>query len=277
MSEGYTETTETRETPQVQGLDEQLAALKEKQAEAAVDQLDSNIADLAKLIEDTKKAEEDHAKAYDQLKDQATRLKSERDTVKNSLEAALGNAGIEAVRDVVREMVKQVSDAQAEHDAAKDAVSKAQSDADAKSKALATTQADLDMWRKAGDGIGKRLKAAETLLEEIKKLRNASRRGEAYWKLALGDLADVPGQEFLDKLLERQPEVLHPDDLRNRIRESWNLFRAARKESAMADAVLASAQADLKEKEADFAGKTRNLVKAIANALARREDASNAA
>ena len=105
----------------------------------------------------------------------------------------------------------------------------------------------------------------------------AGGRGEAYWKLALGNHADVPGQEFLNIVLTRPPEVIQPNDLRGRIRSAWKEFREARIEAAKADAALVTAQAELKQKEADFADKSKNLIKAIAEALAKREAASNAA
>ena len=271
------EVLETQETPSEKNLEEQLAELKQRQAAAAVEQVDSNISDLIKLIEDTKKAEENYAKLYDQLHDQETRLKTERDTLSSALQAALGHTGIGEVKAIVTKKVNEVSDAQTARDTVKTAVDTAQTNADARAKDLAAAQAKLDMWRKPGDSIGKRLKVAEGLIEEIKKLRNTGGRGEAYWKLALGDHADVPGQEFLNTVLSHQPEVISPDDLRERIRTAWNEFRAARTEAAKADAALATAQTELKQKEADFADKSKNLIKAIAEALAKREAASDAA
>jgi hypothetical protein len=275
MKSGQTPSTpETEKKPAEKSLEDQLKDLKE----AALDQVDANIADLTKLIEDTKKAEDEYKKVYEQLKDQDIRLNTECGTVSSALKAALGgDAGVEAVEKIVTAKLKAVSVAKVEHDKAKTAVESAKGNAETRAKDLAAAQAKLVTWRKPGDSIGKRLKKADGLIEEIKKLRNASRRGEAYWKLALGDHANVPGQEFLKKVLNAQPEVIHPDDLRGRIRTSWNEFKALRKEAATADAKLADAQADLKLKEAEFADLSKNLIKAISDALAEREDASNAA
>ncbi|MCH5377093.1 MAG: hypothetical protein JJ992_24280 [Planctomycetes bacterium] len=265
------------EPPSETTLDAQLKELKEKQAAAAAEQVDANIADLTKLIADTDKAEEDYAKAHEHLADQEARLKAERDTLQNALKAALGMAGIDEVKAIVTAKVKEVTDAEITRDNAKTAVADAQKNADEKAKALVAAQAKLDTWRKPVSSIGARLNTAEALIAEIKKLRNVDGREEAYWKLALGDHADVPGQEFLNEVLSRQPGVVHPDNLRSQIRTAWNEFRAARTEAAKAKAVLAMAQADLKQKEADYADKSKNLIKAISGALADREGASDAA
>lgn len=283
MTDNDNQSTVTRDpqptpgTPEAKSLEEQLADLKAKQAAAAVEQVDSTISELTKVISDVQKAEAEYVKVYDQLKDQENRLKAERDAVSAALQAALGTPGVEAVKTIVLDKVKVVADAQTARDTAKLAVDEAQITAGARAKRLTEAQATLDAWRKPGDGISKRLKTAETLLDDTKKLRNGGRRGEAYWKLALGDHASIPGQDFLNQVLNVQPEVIAPDKLRDRIRTAWNEFLEARIAAATASAALAAAQDDLKQKEAELANESKNLIKAITDALAEREAASSAA
>lgn len=266
------------DAPAEQTLEQQLADLQKKQADAAVEQVDSTIADLVKLIEERNKAAENYDDdAHTKLQDQEDRLKTERDALSKALHAALGDEGVKEVKQIITEQVKAVSDAEAARDTAKKAADDAQISADDKAADLAAAQTELDVWRKPGDSIGNRLKIAEGLIEDIKKLRNANRRGEAYWKLALGRHAQVPGQEFLNEVLADDPKVIDPDDLPGEILTAWNAFNTARKAAAEAIATLISAQSELKERETDYADKKKNLIKSIADALAEREVSSDAA
>lgn len=275
--EGGTGATATPAAEDDKSLEEQLAELEREKEDAQKAQVDANIADLTKLIEDAEKADEDYAKAHDQLRDDETRLKNERDTLSAALKAALGDDGIQAVKDIVAEKVKVVTDAEIALTAAKTALDTAQDAADAAAETLEEKKAALDDWRKPGDSIGKRLKSAQTLIDEIKKLRNANRRGEAYWKLALADPDTVPGQTSLNIELAREPEVILPGDLQARIEGVWGEFTDARTVSAEKTLDLDKAKATHKEAETASKDAIKNLVKAITDALAEREAPANAA
>ncbi|MEZ5875574.1 MAG: hypothetical protein R3D30_12385 [Hyphomicrobiales bacterium] len=280
--EGGTGTTETPAADDGTSLDEQLTALEEKKEAAQKAQIDANIADLTKLIVDAEKADEDYAKAYEQLRDDETRLKNERDGLSTALKAVLGESGIEAVKNNVAEAVKVVADAECALKTAKDALDDAQQEADEASKTLDDRRQTLDNWRKPADSIGKRLKSGQTLIDEIKKLRNNGRRAEAYWKLALGvsdpeDPMHVPGQSFLNIELSREPKVIRPDQLRAQIEAAWNAFTEARMTAATKALELDKKKAAHKAAETAFKDVTKNLIKAITDALAEPEAPADAA
>jgi hypothetical protein len=263
-------------------LQEQLQELKDSQSTAAAAraeaaQVGEDIADLEKLIVEAEAAAASYEKLHETLQDKEAQLKAESQALINALTAVLGTDGIAAIRGIVTEQIKVVTDAETARNDAQAAVDTARDDAAEKAKALENAKAELDTWRKPGASIDKRLKLAEGLISDIKKLRNGPNRGEAYWKLALGGHGQVPGQEFLNKVLEDKPEVIAPDALQDRILEAWNEFRAARTAAATSDATLGVAQQALKSAEADFAAKSKNLIKATKGALAEREAAPDAA
>jgi chromosome segregation ATPase len=261
--------------PENKSLEQQLKELKETQA--AAESAEAEYAGLEKLVKDTEKAEKEYAKVLKQLQDQEARLRNECGTLKNALEAALTPAVIEDVKVIVSEAVDSFSEAKMARDTAKSLVEKTKKDTEDRAKELEELQAELDKWFKLGDDIGKRLKIAEDLIEEIKKLRNAGGRRGAYWKLALGKHKDVPGQKFVELLLDDHPKIITANQLQENILSAWNKLKSKRVEATQANASLKTAQAELKQTEAIFADVSKNLIKTIVDELAESEADADAA
>jgi len=282
--EGGTGATATPAAEDDKSLEKQLKELEKEKEDAQKAQVDANIADLTKLIEDAEKAEEDYAEAYDQLKDDEARLTRERDILSAALEAALkkalGDDWNQVVSKAVADKVEAVTRAETGLKNAKDALDHAQGEADAATETLKEKEAVLNDWRKPVDSIGKRQKSAQTLIDEIKKLRNNSQQSEAYWKLALGDPKNpdkIPGQTFLNVELAREPQVIPQKDLRGQIEQAWNNFTGARTAVAAKGLDLDEAKAAHKAAETASKDATKNLIKAITDALAAPDAPADAA
>ena len=273
--------TEAREPqPEEQSLENQLDELEQKQEAAAA--AEANYAGLEKLIEEANKAEGDYAEAYDQLQDRETRLTTEQDALSKALEAVLGSR-VEEVKTIIGEKVKAVSDAAGARDEARAAVEEAQSNVDQAAEEMAALQAKLDMWRKPVVSMDRRLKVAEGLIEEIKKLRNAGKRGEAYWKLVLGDHVGEPGkkflegQEFLNAVLDREPKVIRPKICARRSGKRGTNSGSSGKRWLAPRLFWRRSTTNGKRKRRISPKSPKNLIKAIAEALANQEARSDAA
>ncbi len=260
------------------GLSDILKALLEKRPEAAAAQVEDDIADLTKLI-----AEVDAAKAgyteevYEKLKADEEYLNSETEKLRNSLKAALGQDALGEIKKIEEDAVKAVRSAKNVLDAAKVIVDVTEEAVEDAEKELAVAKTKLDVWRKPAQSVGARLKQAQGLMATIKELRNGPNRGEAYWRLALGEFPELADQEFLHKVLEFPPPIVSPDELEPVIVAAWKNFKTKRTAAVRAGVELENAKAALKSAEADHAALSKNLVKAIADALAEREAAPNAA
>ncbi|MGB3315254.1 MAG: hypothetical protein WBB85_12640, partial [Albidovulum sp.] len=183
---------------------------------------------------------------------------------------ALGDE-IDAVKEVESDALGAIDRAAQEVSATAVALATKTAEAQGTAAALAQAQAALDRWRKPKDSIEKRHKAAAALIEDIKKLRNGPNRGEAYWKLALGDRDRQGAQGFLHLLLKDPPDIVKPDALDGKIVAAWDAFKSARATDAAAQAELQAAQAAHKAAKDDYDKKTKTIIKTIIDALAARE------
>jgi hypothetical protein len=309
MNQDDAETRRTQDTPKEEGararrvtsapsLADLLSALKEQRPEAAALQVDDDIADLEKLIADANAAKASYdEEAFNRLAAEQNRLIGEKDALKRSLVAALEEVEVPVgdLEKIEGEQLCVVLNAKQAVEDAEALVETKKATAKEKSEEFADAKASLDLWRKPADSIAKRHKRAQTLIDEIKKLRNGPKRGEAYWKLALGcpqeitrfgcpEGLSVQGcpeafseQDFLHKVLDLPPPIVDPADLETRITAAWTEFTDARRESVKANVDLENAEAILKTAKAEYADKSKNLIKAIAEALAVREAASDGA
>jgi hypothetical protein len=261
-------------------LQEQLDALVVKQVEAKQAQVDANIADLEKLIADADKAQADYDKAWETLDHKQTQLHDDAKTLKAALTASLQEKGLSEakVRAKVQDAITALATARTDLDTKTIAQATAVATAAASVEAEKAAKAKLDLWRTPVAGITARQKAAEKILEEIGTLRNGrATRSEAYWKLVLGGNPDVPGQSFANLLIAGQPEVLKPEDLRDRIRTVWKGFTEARSKRAADQLALESADAALKAADAAVKALEKALIKTITDSLAAQEAAPGAA
>ena len=259
-------------------LSELLDSLMAKRPDAVAAQVDADIADLTKLIAEVETAKAGYSKeAHAKLKAEEEYLKLETGKLSDSLKAALGPKEIDAIEQIEKNAVEEVR-------AARAAADKARKDTEAKEGALADAQQDhaaakarLDIWRKPADSIGKRLKQAQALLTQSKELRNGPHRGEAYWRLAMGEFDELADEEFLHLVLKLPPPIVPPDELEAKIVAAWGRYKQTRSAAVRAGVELENARAKQKAAEAVHAARSKSLVKAIADALAKREAAPNAA
>ena len=252
------------ETPADVPLADQLRALKDEQAAYDAKLVEKAIADLEKLIGEVEAAKAGYTKAdYDKLVAAQAALEAERKTLVKALEAALGD-DIDAVKEVEASALGAIDQAAREVSVTSVALATKTVEAQATATAMAQAQAALDRWRKPKDSIEKRHKAAAALIEDIKKLRNGPHRGEAYWKLALGDRDRQGAQGFLHLLLKDPPDIAKPDNLDGKIVAAWDAFKAARAVDAAAQAELQGAQAAHKAAKADYDTKTKTIIDALA-------------
>lgn len=254
--------------PQVASLKDQLAALKKEQAAFDAKLVEKAIADLEKLIDEVETAKKGYTQAdYDALVAHQSALEDEMETLDKALKAALGDK-IDAVEAVQVAKLEEIDAAAAKMETAADTASDMGVKAAKKAAKMAEAKAALDRWRKPADSIGKRQKAASNLIKEIWNLRNGPNRGEAYWKLALGDRDQLGAQGFLHLLLNDPPELVKPDHLDVKITAAWDVYNAASVEDAAAKADYAGAQADHKTAKADYHAKIKSIIKTIIDALA---------
>lgn len=259
------------EAPADVPLADQLQALKDEQAAYEAKLVEKAIADLEKLIGEVESAKKGYTNAeYDKLVAAQAALEAERKTLEKALEAALGDE-VDAVKEVESDALGAIDRAAQEVSATAEALATRTAEAQGTSAALALAQAALDRWRKPKDSIEKRHKAAAALIEDIKKLRNGPNRGEAFWKLALGDRDRQRAQGFLHLLLKDPPDIVTPDALDGKIVAAWDAFAVARATDAAAQAELQAAQAAHKTAKDDYDKRTKTIIKTIVDALAARE------
>lgn len=258
-------------TPGEVPLADQLQALKDEQAAYDAMLVEKAIADLEKLIGEVEAAKAGYSKAdFDKLVATQAAVEAERKTLLKGLEAALGDE-IDAVKEIEASALAAIDQAAQEVSDTAEALATRTAEAQTTAAAMAQAQAALDRWRKPKDSVEKRHKAAATLIEDIKKLRNGHHRGEAYWKLALGDRDRQGAQGFLHLLLTDPPAIVKPDKLDGKIVAAWDDFKAARAVDAAAQTELKDAQAAHKAAKADYDTKTKTIIKTIIDALAARE------
>ncbi|MCP4448681.1 MAG: hypothetical protein GY811_25585 [Myxococcales bacterium] len=266
-----TETPRRHNPPQDASLEEQLAALKQEQAAFDAKLVAKAIADLEKLIDEVETAKKGYTQAdYDALVAHQSALEDEMETLDKALKAALGDE-IDEVMAIEATALEEIDAAGDKVEATAEKMSATIAVAEEKAAAMALAKAALDRWRRPADSIEKRQKAASALIEDIKKLRNGPHRGEAYWKLALGDRDRLGAQGFLQLLLKDPPQLVKPDELDGKIETAWAAFKQARAEAVAAQSEYEAAQAAHKAAKVDYDAKTKSIIKTITDALAARE------
>jgi len=258
-------------------LEDQLTALKIEKDTAFKKQVDTNLVELEKLIDDAQKANESYRNEYGRLKIEENNIKSERDKLFAALAAALGTEGVEQVKNIVGEKADEVKQAEESLQRLTTALLDAEKASEEAELVQSTLKTKLDIWKKPVENISERLGSAQKIITEIQKLRNSNKRGEAYWKLALAELAEIPGLPFLDEELKREPQLIEPDQLQERFRKIWNDLTNARSTAAEKMLELERAKVAQKDAETKLKNTTTNLIKAITDTLAEREAAGSAA
>lgn len=272
-------------------LDERLKELKKRKEAYEVQSVDANIAELEKLIAERDKVLDGYGKAYDGLKRRQSILEDFKESVEPDFETVLlPNGGTQQVNEIVQKRLGDVNTAHRTVDDKKTDVSKAESDLETATKKYEIAAARLDQLRGLPKTADTRLKALESLRNEINALKASGDYASAYWLLTGTELRDEKGHVVLsgdrlfsgllskcaadplevggDENLTSCPAVIETDKLKDRLQAAFAKYQLTREAADAAKATHETAKAELKDAEKTLATLKKDLEATIRKWLA---------